>query len=76
MKEKLTISIDPEIYHGLHRIIGRGNISRFIEDLARPYLFSKELEDGYRRMAADKEREKEAEEWSEGLIGDSFDETR
>ena len=29
------------------------------------------LADGYRAMAADREREQTAEEWSEALIGDS-----
>jgi hypothetical protein len=28
------------------------------------------LEEGYRQMAADREREREAEEWTEALIGD------
>lgn len=30
----------------------------------------KKLEASYREMAADAEREREAEEWSENLIGD------
>jgi hypothetical protein len=30
------------------------------------------LLDGYRQMAADEEQEAEAEEWTEGLIGDSY----
>ena len=30
------------------------------------------LLDGYRQMAADQEQEAEAEEWSEGLIGDAY----
>jgi hypothetical protein len=32
-----------------------------------------ELRSAYREMAADREREAEAEEWSEGLIGDAAD---
>jgi len=28
--------------------------------------------EGYRQMAADKERETEAEEWAEAMIGDAF----
>jgi predicted CopG family antitoxin len=76
MQKKLTITVDEDVYKGLHRVIGRGNISRFIENLARPYLFSKDLEAEYRRMAADTEREKEAEEWTEANIDDSLsDET-
>ncbi len=33
-----------------------------------------QLERGYARMAGDKEREKEAAQWIEALIGDIFDE--
>jgi hypothetical protein len=32
----------------------------------------KDLADGYKMMAADREREAEAEEWTEGLIGDAY----
>jgi hypothetical protein len=31
-----------------------------------------DLLEGYRMMAADQEQEVEAEEWSEGLIGDAY----
>ena len=31
-----------------------------------------ELTEAYQRMAADRERESEAEEWTEGLIGDAY----
>ncbi len=36
MTRKLTISIDDRVYDGLHAIIGKGNIGKFLEDLARP----------------------------------------
>ncbi len=70
MHKKLTITLDEEIYKGLHSIIGRGKISSFISDLIRPYVLKSELRAGYKAMAKDKEREKEAEEWSEGLMAD------
>lgn len=76
MQHKLTISIDEKVYKGLHRVIGRGNISRFFENLARPYLFPADLEAEYRLMAADKAREKEAREWTESFVDDGLDETR
>lgn len=75
MQKKLTITVDEKIYEGLHAIIGQGNIGKFIERLARPYLFPKELAASYREMAADNAREREAAEWSENLIQD-IDETR
>jgi hypothetical protein len=76
MQKKLTITLDEEVYKGLHAVIGRGRISRFLEDLARPHVVSRDLEAAYREMAGDEVREAEAEEWAEGLIGDVADDTR
>ena len=39
-------------------------------------VFKGSLDEGYRAMAADEESEREAREWSEGLIGDVADEPR
>jgi hypothetical protein len=76
MQKKLTITLDEEVYKGLHSVIGRGRISRFLEDLARPHVVSRDLETAYREMAGDEVREAEAEEWAEGLIGDVADDPR
>lgn len=76
MHKKLTITLDEKVYEGLHRVIGRRNISRFLEDLARPHVIPSDIEEAYRQMAADEEREAEAMEWTEGLIGDVLDDTR
>ena len=70
MQKKLTISIDEQVYQGLHEVIGSGRISKFIEKLVRPHVLKQNLEVAYKEMAADREREAEAEEWSEALIGD------
>jgi predicted CopG family antitoxin len=70
MQRRMTISIDEAVYDGLVRVVGRRKMSRFIEDLARPHVTSDEIGEGYRAMAADHEREREAREWSEALIGD------
>ena len=76
MQKKLTITLDEEVYKGLHAVIGRGRISRFLEDLARPHVVSRDLEAAYREMAGDEVREAEADEWAEGLIGDVADDPR
>ncbi len=76
MQKKLTITIDEEVYRGLHAVVGRGRISRFLEDLARPHVVARELDSAYREMAADAVREAEAEAWGEGLIGDASDDPR
>jgi predicted CopG family antitoxin len=76
MSKKLTITIDDDVYEGLHSVIGRRRISRFLNDLARPHVISQEVVEGYRAMAADEQRESEALEWVENLTGDIADEPR
>ena len=76
MQKKLTITIDEQVYEGLYAVIGRRRISRFIEDLVRPYVLYQELEPAYKQMAQDKEREAEALEWAEDTVGDVSDEAR
>ena len=75
MSKKLTISIDDRVYDGLHAVIGQGNIGRFLEDLARPFVVPDSLSAAYAEMAADKARDAEAEEWCESLAGDGLDAT-
>jgi len=76
VQKKLTITIDERVYDGLHQIIGRRRISQFIETLVRPHVLSSELEEAYRAMAEDEQREAEALEWAEGTILDSADDPR
>ena len=76
MQKKLTITIDEDVYAGLYQVVGRRKISRFIQSLVRPYLMYADIQEGYRRMAADTEREAEAMEWAEGTAEDIRDETR
>jgi hypothetical protein len=76
MPKKLTITVDSEVYDGLHRVIGPRRISRFLNDLARPHVVGQDLSAGYAAMAADEARESDAEAWSEGLVGDVASEPR
>ena len=76
MRKKLTITIDEEVYEGLHRRIGKRRISGFLEALARPHVVEEDLEAAYRAMAGDEAREAEAEKWVEGVVGDVADEPR
>ncbi len=73
MTKKLTISIDDRVYDGLHAVIGRGHIGKFLEDLARPLVVTDALAAAYRQMSADEDREAEADEWSESLAADGLD---
>ena len=70
MHKKLTVTMDERVYEAMHRVIGRGSISRFIEDLVRPHVMEQDLEANYREMAKDEERENAALEWAEAMIGD------
>ncbi len=76
MHKKLTITVEQQVYEGLHRVIGRGRISAFLNALARRNVIREDLEAGYREMARDRQREAEAAEWSENLVTDNYDETR
>ncbi len=72
--KKLTILVDADTHRALLKKVGRGNIGRFLIDAAKPHLSGDtHMRAGYAAMAADQAREKEALEWSENLIVDSYD---
>jgi predicted CopG family antitoxin len=62
MQKKLTITVDEEVYEGLHKTIGPRKISRFIQEIVRPHVVRPDLEAAYAEMAKDKRREQEATE--------------
>ena len=76
MQKKLTITVDERVYAGLHTVIGRRRISRFIESLVRPHVIGKDLEIAYKQMAQEEAHEAEAFEWAEATVGDVAGETR
>lgn len=51
MQRKLTLTIDEQVYDGLHKVVGARKISRFIEDLVRPYVVRKGLREAYKEMS-------------------------
>ena len=71
MQKKLTITIDEEVYEGLHKTIGPRKISKFVQELVRPHVLRPNLDSAYADMAKDKKREKEAIEWAEATFRDS-----
>jgi hypothetical protein len=64
MQKKLTITLDERVYRGLHAVVGRRRISRFIESLLRPHVIDKDQEAAYRQMAQDEAGEAEALGWA------------
>jgi len=75
-QKKLTITLDARVYEGLHAVIGRRRISRFIENLLRPHVLGAALDTAYREMARDEGREAEALEWAEATLHDVSEEPR
>jgi len=76
MHRKMTISLDETVYDGLYRTVGRRHMSQYIEDLLRPHVLDTALDEGYKAMAADQERETEAQAWCNALVADMADEAR
>ena len=76
MHRRMTITLDEVVYDGLYRTIGKRRMSQFIEDLLRPHVLDTALDEGYRAMAADAEREAEALAWSNALAQDMVSEAR
>lgn len=74
MQRKLTITVGEDVYRALHQKIGRGSISRFIENLVRPHVLQQSaLEAEYRSAARDRPSEEEAFEWIEAGIGEDLE---
>lgn len=76
MHRKLTITVEEDVYRGLHRVVGRRRISQFIEELVRPHVTGSQLREGYRQMAEDEDRERSALEWAEATVNEPGDEAR
>lgn len=70
MQKKLTITVDEEVYEGLHKTIAPRKISKFVEDLVRPHVVRPNMELAYSQMSKDKKREAEALDWAEMTFKD------
>ncbi|TAN45906.1 MAG: addiction module antitoxin [Nitrospirae bacterium] len=76
MQKKLTITVEEEVYAGLHKTIGPRKIGKFIEDLVRPHVVRPNLEMAYSLMSKDKKREATALDWAEATFKDMAHEKR
>ena len=69
--KKVTFLLEKDVYLSLQEKVGKGKMGKFISKTIRPYLVSDDdLKQAYIDMSKDKEREKEARDWGENLIGD------
>lgn len=67
-KQKVTISLDSDVYEGLIRVAGPRGMGAYLSLLTRPLLANQNLDASYAAMAADEEHEKEAREWLDAPI--------
>ena len=78
---ELTLSVDETLYDTLMPMVEKQTIGNLLAEFVqarssgRTYTQA-ELEAGYQAMAADKEYEREAMEWCNGLMNGIDDETR
>jgi len=82
MLNKTNVPIDSGIYQMVVTAVGADRVGEFLENLAKsvipvalPYKQDQwpsndELAAAYTAMSADEEREREAHEWTEALVGD------
>jgi hypothetical protein len=73
LRKRLTIILDAEVYQALYQVVGRGKISRYIEDLIRPHLLPETSAEPARPQAKPKVREAEALSWMEAALADKAD---
>jgi len=63
---KLTILVEEDVYRGLYSRVGKGKISRYINDKIKPFVVEDNLlEAGYKALAKDLSQQKESNEWLE-----------
>jgi predicted CopG family antitoxin len=73
MPKQLVITVTDEVYEELQRRAGQDDVSTYVARLVEPQILSEhDLEEGYRAMAADVDREREALEWIELEPGDAL----
>ena len=60
MQKRMTITLDKAVYDVC--VVGRGKVSQFLETLARPHVLDTAMDEGYRAMGNDLQREAEASE--------------
>ena len=76
MQKPMIIAMDEAVQDGLMRVVGRAKISQYLKLLARPHVLDTSMDDGYRAMGNDRQREAEASEWLNGLIADTANTAR
>lgn len=72
-RRKLTITVEDAVYRGLYKVVGRRNISRFINDLARPSVVRDRVESTATAKAKRRAAETELAGYVERVAGTQLD---
>ncbi|MGH7812780.1 MAG: addiction module antitoxin [Candidatus Binataceae bacterium] len=72
-RRKLTITVEDAVYRGLYRVVGRRNISRFLNDLARPAVVRDRVKSTAALRAKRRESEAELAHYVERMAGTAQD---
>ena len=59
--------LETQVYEALVAKVGARGIGAYVSNLVRPRVVDADLEAGYKAMAADEARNKEANEWLDGI---------
>lgn len=71
MSKRVNLYIQDEIlWENFTNLVGRGNVSKWIENMIKPLVDKSSLANSYKSMSKDKEREQEANDWVSGTFGD------
>lgn len=71
MSKRVNLYIQDEaLWENFTHLVGRGNISKWIESTIKQLVDKSDLATSYKLMAQDSEREQEAQEWLHGTTGD------
>ena len=71
MSKRVNLYIQDEVlWENFTNLVGRGNISKWIENMIKPLVDKSNLANSYKDMAKDKEREEEANDWVNGTFAD------
>lgn len=71
MSKRVNLYIhDEQLWSAFTHLVGKGNVSKWIENMIRPLVDKADLANAYKVMAQDRQREEEADEWINGTSGD------
>jgi predicted CopG family antitoxin len=69
MLKEMTISVEEDVYNTLAPLVAQHRLDEYISTLIRSQPTQTVLEEAYKAMAADTEREREAQEWCNASFG-------